>query len=258
MLHNEVIDTLLNRKSIRKYTPKVPTTEEVETLARAAQQAPFAGQMCSLLLSRDSSKIPYSAPLLFTICFDMHKLERIMKRRGWTVGTCDLALLLFGMQDATLMAENLVIASESLGMGSCFIGDTPYHAARIREQYGLPERVFPIVQLAVGFADEDPPPRPRYPLEYFLFEDQYPEFTEEMVNRAMAEMDDGFLAEDYYRNADYMVPLEDEREETYTFDEYSWTEHMGRKWGQWVRNPETLVAALKECGFDLSSRTDKG
>jgi nitroreductase len=257
MFHNEVVDTLLNRKSIRKYTSTVPTDEEIETLARAAQQAPFAGQMCSLLLKRDPRKNPYSAPLLFTVCFDMYKLEKIMNRRGWKVGTCDLALLLFGIQDAILMAENLVIAAESLGMGSCFIGDAPYHAAKIRKEYDLPQRVFPIVRLTAGFPDEDPPPRPRYPLEYFLFEDRYPELTEETVERAMAEMDDGYLAQDYYRAANYMVPLDDGRREQYTYENYSWTEHMGRKWGQWIRNPESLMAGLKECGFDLASRTDK-
>jgi len=257
MLHNEVIDTLLNRKSIRKYTRRIPTDEEVETLARAAQQAPFAGQMCSLLLKRNSPKIAYKAPLQFTICFDMHKLEKIVHKRGWETGTCDLALLLFGIQDAVLMAENLVIAAESLGMGSCFIGDAPYRAAKISREYHLPGRVFPVVQLVVGFPDEDPPPRPRYPLEYFLFEDVYPELTDEKIERAMGEMDGGFLAQDYYREADYMVPLENGRQETYTFDRYSWTEHMGRKWGQWVRNPESLERALKECGFDLSSRTDE-
>jgi FMN reductase (NADPH) len=257
MIHNDVIDTLLNRKSIRKYQRRIPTGEEIETLARAAQQAPFAGQMCSLLLKRDSSRIPYNAPLLFTICFDMYKLEKIMSRRGWNVGTCDLALFLFGVQDATLMAENLVIAAECLGMGSCFIGDAPYHAAKIREEYQLPERVFPIVRLVVGFPDEDPPPRPRYPMEYFLFEGRYPELTNEMVEGAMAEMDTGYLAQDYYREADYMVPLDDGRRETYSFENYGWTEHMCRKWGQWTRNPRSLVESLGACGFDLSSSTDQ-
>jgi FMN reductase (NADPH) len=258
MLHNEIIDTLMNRKSIRKYTRRVPTDDELQTLARAAQQAPFAGQMCSLLLKRNSPGIPFRAPLLFTVCFDMHKLEKIMRKRGWETGTCDLALFLFGVQDATLMAENLVIAAESLGMGSCFIGNAPYQAARIRKEYTLPKRVFPIVQLTVGFPDENPPPRPRYPLEYFLFEDRYPELTDAMVERAMAEMDEGYLAQDYYRKGDYMVPLEEGRRETFTFDRYSWTEHMGRKWGQWIRNPKSLEEAFKECGFDLSNNNEGG
>jgi nitroreductase len=228
MIHNKIIDTLMKRKSIREYTPQIPTNEEIETLVRAAQQAPFAGQMCSLLLKKGHKKTPYKAPLLFTVCFDMYKLEKIMRKRNWSTGSCDLALLLFGLQDAVLMSENLVIAAESLGMGSCFIGSAPYLAKTIIKEYKLPKRVFPIVQLTVGFPAEDPPPRPRYPMDYFLFEDRYPELSDDMVNRAMKEMDDGFLAQDYYRIADYMVPLENDREETFNFDKYSWTEHMGR------------------------------
>ena len=257
MIHNQVIDTLMNRKSIRKYTSQMPTDEEIETLARAAQQAPFAGQMCSLLLKKGSKRVPFKAPLFFTICFVMHKLEMIMQKRNWPTGSCDLSLLLFGLQDAVLMSENLVIAAESLGMGSCFIGSAPYRAKTIIKEYNLPKRVFPIVQLTVGFPSEDPPTRPRYPLDYFLFEDQYPELTDEMIDKATKEMDDGYLAQDYYREGDYMVPLENNREETFTFDTYSWTEHMGRKWGQWGPSPKVLLEALNACGFDLNSGTKK-
>jgi nitroreductase len=253
MIHNQIIDTLLNRKSIRKYTEQMPTEEEIETLARAAQQAPFAGQMCSLLLRRAAEGIPFRAPLMFTICVDVHKLEKIMKRRDWPTKSCDLLLFLFGMQDATLMAENLVIAAESLGMGSCFIGNAPYRAKSIIQEYQLPGRVFPVVQITVGFPAEDPPPRPRYPLEYFLFEDRYPDLTDEMIDRAMKPMDEGFLAQDYYSRDNYMIELEGDRQEKFTFESYSWTEHMGRKWGQWTPSPGVLLDALEACGFDLTS-----
>jgi len=257
MIHNQVIDTLINRKSIREYTAHMPADEEIETLARAAQQAPFAGQMCSLLLKKGPKEVPFKAPLLFTICFDMHKLEKIMAKRNWPTGSCDLSLLLFGLQDAVLMSENLVIAAESLGMGSCFIGSAPYRAKTIIKEYNLPKRIFPIVQLTVGFPAEDPPARPRYPLDYFLFENKYPELTDEMIDRAMKEMDKGYLAQDYYREAKYMVPLEGGREETYTYDTYCWTEHMGRKWGQWTSSPKGLLEALNACGFDLNSSAEK-
>ena len=57
------------------------------------------------------------------------------------------------------MAENMVIAAESLGMGSCFLGMTPYRAERIQKQYQLPKRVFPLVELVMGYpAEEFPAP----------------------------------------------------------------------------------------------------
>jgi hypothetical protein len=67
-------------------------------------------------------------------------MELIMAKRGWQVVSNDLSMLLFGIQDAALMAENMVIAAESLGMGSCFLGMTPYRAERIQKQYQLPQR----------------------------------------------------------------------------------------------------------------------
>ena len=104
----------------------------------------------------------------------------------------------------------------------------------------------------VGYPAEDPPPRPRYPLDYFLFENEYPELTEEMMDRAAKVMDEGYLAQDYYRIANYMVELEDGREETFTFDNYSWIEHMCRKWGQWCQTPDELLEQMAACGFHLT------
>jgi FMN reductase (NADPH) len=106
---------------------------------------------------------PFKAPLFFIICVDSHRHEAIMARRGWQMVQNDLSLLLFGIQDAALMAENMVIAAESLNMGSCFLGGIPYQATKIVEEYKLPKRVFPLVGMAMGYPAEDPPPRPRYP-----------------------------------------------------------------------------------------------
>jgi nitroreductase len=174
-----------------------------------------------------------------------------MAKRGWTMIQNDLSLLLFGIQDAALVAENLVIAAESLGLGSCFLGGAPYMAESIIQQYRLPQRVFPLVQLAMGYPAEDPPPRPRYPLSFSLFEDQYPELGDQDVDDAMAVMDEGYLAQGYYRRAGYMIPLEGHRQETFSFDDYSWTEHISRKTGQWLADLDEILEPLAQCGFDL-------
>lgn len=251
MLANPIIATLLARKSIRAFTEQVPSDEVVETVVRAGQQAPFAYQMGSLLLSRDRAHHPFKAPLYFILCVDSHRHEKIMARRGWRMVQNDLVLLLFGIQDTTLMAENMVIAAESVGLGSCFLGGVPFQAARIVEQYKLPPRVFPLVGLAMGYPAENAPPRPRYPLDFSLFEKEYPRFTDEQVERAMAVMDGGYLSQGYYRQGRDMIPLEGGREETFTYDTYSWTEHISRKTGQWMRSPEKLLAAFTACGFRI-------
>jgi FMN reductase (NADPH) len=252
MLSNPVIETMMNRKSIRQYTDQSPSDEVIETLVRAGQQAPFAYQFCSLLLSRKREQNPFGAPLFFTICVDSHRFERIMAKRNWEIVQNDLSLLLFGIQDAAYMAENMVIAAESLGLGSCFLGAAPYRAQAIIKEYKLPPRVFPLVHLAIGYPAENPPPRPRYPLEFTLFEDEYPEFSDEMIRDAMAVMDEGYLAQDYYRKLNAQIELEGDREETFTFDDYSWTEHICRKVGQWEADLEELLEPLAQCGFHVT------
>ncbi len=249
-MSNEVIETLLSRKSIRKYTDQTPSDEVLQAVVRAGQQAPFASQLCSVLLTRKKG-LPYGAPLLFTICVDLHRMELIMHKRDWHKVTNDLSVLFFGIQDASLMAENIVIAAEAFGMGSCFLGAAPYLADKIAKEYKLPPRVFPLVQLVMGYPAENPPPRPRYPLSFSLFEDTYPELGEQEIEQAMQVMDEGYLAQDYYRKGKSKIRLETGRAETFTYDTYSWTEHISRKWGQWYASPAELLAQLARRGFDI-------
>lgn len=251
MSENPITQVMLNRKSIRRYSHQPVSDEIIHAIVSAGQQAPFASQLYSVLLSR-KKRHAFGAPLLFTICIDAYKISRIMEKRNWKIISNDLTLLLFGIQDATLMAENMVIAAESFGLGSCFLGAAPYMAEKIAKQYKLPPRVFPLVQLVMGYPAENPSPRPRYPLEFTLFEDEYPELTDEMIERAMKQMDEGYLAQGYYRKGKIRIPLENDRPETYTYDNYSWTEHISRKWGQWHRSLEEILNQLEIRGFRLS------
>lgn len=251
MIENPVIKALMAHRSIRRYTDAAPSDEVVETIVRAGQQAPFAYQMGSVLLSRKPEKNPFGAPLFFTICVDAHRTALVLAERGWQLASNDLHVLLFGMEDAVMMAQNMVVAAESLDLGTCYVGSVQYRSEAIAKEYNLPERVFPVVGLAIGYPAEDPPVRPRYPLEFTLFEDRYPELHAAGVKRAMAVMDEGYLAQDYYKRANLMIPLDEGRKESFTFDDYSWTEHIARKLGQWSPSPDELPEQLAARGFHV-------
>lgn len=257
MISNPVTDALMGRRSIRKYTEEQPSEEVLETVVAAGQQAPFAMQMGSLLLSRDIERNVFRAPLLFIVCADVHRMERVMERKGWKRKASDLYTLLFAFQDAAYMAENMVIAAESLGLGSCYVGAAPMMAGKIREDYGLPQGVFPLVMLAMGYPAEDPPVRPRYPMDFHLFEGEYPFFDDGTVDRAIRTMDSGYLEQDYYRKANYMIPLPEDMDENFDFDSYSWSEHISRKLGLWGGDPETLLRNLEICGFSICQLKDR-
>jgi len=254
MKKNLVIETMLSHKSIRKYTDEMPSKELIETIVRAGQQAPFATQCYSVILSKDQKKNPYKAPLLFTICVDPHKFELIMAKRNWKMVMSDIGFMLLAIQDAALMTQNMILAARSLGLGSCLLGNAPNRADKIAEQYSLPDRVFPLVQLVIGFPAEDPPPRPRYPMEFTLFEDKYPKLNSEAVKKAMKQMDEGYLAQDYYRRQNAKIHLEGNRKETHTYDTYSWTEHISRKLGQWIPDPKETLEQLEKRGFYLTRK----
>jgi nitroreductase len=249
---------MLEHKSIRKYKEDVPSEEVIGTIVRAGQQAPFASQSYSVLLSRNIKRNPFKAPLLFTMCVDYHKFELIMAKRHWKPLTNDLTLMFFGIQDATLMAENMVVAGRSLGLGSCFLGSAMFRAEKIAQEYRLPKRVFPLVQLAMGYPAESPPPRPRYPMGFTLFEDKYPALDDKKVTDAMRVMDEGYLAQGYYRKQNAKIPLEaKQHKETFTYNNYSWTEHICRKWGQWYPEPKGLLEQLEKRGFKLNPEKRK-
>ncbi len=252
MIRNEVVDSLMNRRSIRKYTEQIPSEEEILTVVRAGQQAPFAMQLGSVIIQRNRETNAFNAPIQFIILCDLHRMEEVMKARGWRREASNIHSLLFGIQDAAYMAQNMVTAAESLGMGSCYIGAAPYMAEKLKQDCNIPDHVFPLVILTMGFPAEDPPVRPRYPIEFHLFEEKYKELTEEMTENAMTVMDQGYLAQNYYRNAGFMIPISDKiKEEKYTFDNYSWTEHISRKMALWGTDPEELGSSLRICGLGV-------
>ncbi len=251
-MKNSTLRTLLSHRSIREYKDKKVEEEKIEDIVEAGMQAPFVSQMYSVIMEKEKENIPFDAPILFTICVDVYKIKKVMEKRDWELVTNDLTLLIFGIQDAAYMAQNMVVAAESMGLGTCYLGSPVMTARHLKEKYNLPEKVFPVVQLVVGYPRERPPVRPRYPLEFVLFEDEYPKFSDEDIERAMETMDQGFLQEDYYRKLNAMISVKSKDEDDLTYDDYSWTEHISRKWGQWYDELEGQMEKLEACGFELS------
>jgi hypothetical protein len=67
-------------------------------------------------------------------------------------------------------------------------------------------------------------------------------------------MDEGYLAQDYYRKLKAKIRLEGNREETFTYDNYSWTEHICRKLGQWDTDPKELLEQFEKRCFFLTRK----
>jgi len=90
-----------------------------------------------------------------------------------TVQTDWTEVLLIGAIDAGIMAQNMVLTAESLGLGAVYIGSIRNDIARVGELLGLPEHVVPLFGVCLGHPDQDPLQRPRLPLETLVSENRY-------------------------------------------------------------------------------------
>lgn len=162
---NEILQALSARKSVRVFTEEPVTEAEQDAILQAAFQAPTAGnqQLYTILHITDPAlkarladlcdHQPFiaRAPLVLVFLADCRRWLRAYQAAGIedarAPGTGDLLL---AMADTCIAAQNAVTAAESLGIGSCYIGDVIENAEQMREALHLPEYVVPACMLVFG------------------------------------------------------------------------------------------------------------
>ena len=162
---NPIIQSLFDRKSVRVFTGRAITAEEKDLILRAACQAPTAGNQQlytiidvtdqdiknTLVKTCDNQPFIADAKLVLIFCADCKKWHDAFAAAGCEPrlpGVGDLAL---AISDATIAAQNAVVAAESLGIGSCYIGDIMENCEAHRELLNLPKYVFPCCMLVFGY-----------------------------------------------------------------------------------------------------------
>jgi nitroreductase len=187
---NETLDSLLSHRSVRAYLPDPVPAGTVELLVAAAQSAASSSnlQPWSVVAVEDparkarlaalagNQKQILEAPLFLLWIVDHHRLTRI----GEAIGTPAEALhflesFLLGAVDTSLAAQNAVVALESIGLGSCYIGGIRNKPAEVAAELGLPPQSFALFGLTVGYPDPAVPAsvKPRLPQEAVLFRERY-------------------------------------------------------------------------------------
>ena len=255
----DLFDVINNRKSIRKFVDNPITDEVLNQILEAGIKAPFAAQLYSIVYTRDKEKMKklrigvYSTTqLLMIFLVDFRKIEAIITQRNYQYDYDDGMLLWLGIQDATLVAENVILAADAVGLGSVLLGGAPLQTDVIKEAFNLPSRVFPVVGLCLGYPDysAETDVRPRYPLKYSAFEDTYHELSEDEIQECMKSMDKGYITQGYYIKLQAKIPLK-KGKDTIDYDKYSWSEHQSRKYSQGSWRKEPLHSILKQQGFNL-------
>lgn len=214
---NETLQILQKRRSVRAFSDTALTKEQVSLIKEATLRAPTAGNMAlysvievhdqekkeQLAKLCDNQSMIAKAPLVWVFLADMQKwvtyfIEGGSKEKGekeglatWRApGLGDLHLCL---QDAIIAAQNAVVAAESLGIGSCYIGDIIENFEGVRDLLNLDHYTVPACMLIFGNPKGGPVGKqsPRCPQETVFMQDRYESPTLEQLQYAFSEHEKG-------------------------------------------------------------------
>ena len=165
---NEVIRQLNTRKSIRVYQDRQIEQEKKDAILWAAAQAPTAGNQQlytilditdqalkeKLVKTCDDQPMIAQAKMVLIFCADCKKWYDAYLSVGCQTRKPGVGDLLLATTDAMIAAQNAVTAAESLGIGSCYIGDIMENCEQQRELLHLPEYVVPVGMVIFGYPTE--------------------------------------------------------------------------------------------------------
>ena len=194
--YNDIIQTINDRKSVRSYTDREITAADRELILKAARAAPSPGnqQLYTILditdenlkqrlsISCDYQPFITEAKMVLVFCADCLKWYEAYKDVSAQPRKPGVGDLMLAVSDANIAAQTAVIAAESLGISSCYIGDIMENYETQREILQLPEYVFPAAMVVFGYATEQQlarkkPPRPE--IDRIVFNNTYPQMGEE-------------------------------------------------------------------------------
>jgi len=188
---NAVLQTLLNHRSIREYRPDPVPDDVLHRILDAGVRAPTAGglQHYSLMVIDDTARLRSlnadAAPLAVMALVDTYRLGRWFQRHGVSLMRDELVSLFIGFTDALLALQNVCIAAEGLGLGTCYQGTVL--SADTRSLLGTPEYVAPAGLLLLGYPAEAPGSSPRLPLEAVVHRNSYQVPSDEEIDQWYAE-----------------------------------------------------------------------
>jgi len=174
---NETLDLIAARRSVRAYQPGPLGPGQRDAIVHAALRAPTAGNQMlysileiedqglkdQLAITCDNQPFIAKAPLVLIFLADYQRwfdffrhsdVESFCRRTGTPFRTPQEGDLMLAASDALIAAQTAVIAAESMGIGSCYIGDIMENVEIHRNLLQLPQYVFPIAMVCFGFPTE--------------------------------------------------------------------------------------------------------
>jgi nitroreductase len=199
---NQTMQLLLNRKSVRAYQAQEIRQDDKDQIIAAALRAPTAGNLMlysiievsdqtlkdKLVTTCDNQPFIARARLVLLFLADFQRwmdtfqvsgVERLCQQNGVTMRKPQPGDLFLACCDALIAAQTTVIAAESLGIGSCYIGDIMENYETHKTLFDLPDYVFPISLVCFGHPTQQQQERAqttRFDQKYIVFENRYHRF----------------------------------------------------------------------------------
>ncbi len=181
------VSQIISRGSIRKFSKKKVKVEIFETLIASAQSAPSKSnlQQYSILNISDKkikkkiglllgeTKWAMESPLFFLFLADIRRNKIITEHRGYSYKNNNMDYFMNAVIDSALSMQSLIFAAESWGLGVCPISMIRNHMDEIKKICELPEGVFPIAGLSVGWPNEKKKISLRLPRTIVLHKNKY-------------------------------------------------------------------------------------
>ena len=205
---SSVIDLLKSHRSIRKFTDKAIDPDVLNDIFLAGQAAATSSFLQGSTIIRVQNKStreslarlagnqPYveSAAEFMIFCADLKRAGNYCKEYGKPFEGDYTEHFIIATVDVALMAQSLVTAAESVGLGICYIGGIRNNPVDVSKLLELPIGVYPVFGLCLGYPDQDPEIKPRLPLSVILKDEVYNERGDQEKIREYDEK-----IRDYYR-----------------------------------------------------------
>jgi FMN reductase [NAD(P)H] len=127
-----------------------------------------------------------SAPVVLTFCADFHRFTKWCQQRDADAGYDNLLSFLNAASDTLLLTQAFTTLAEAEGLGTCYLGTTIYQPQGIIDVLQLPQLVFPVATITVGWPDECPAQTDRLPLDGIVHADTYHDYTHDDIERIYA------------------------------------------------------------------------
>ena len=185
---NETIDLMKKHTSVRRFTEEQISDEDLKAIIDAGRAASSWKnfQSYSIIVVRNQEKkaalfdlVPQEAirqsSVFLLFIGDLNRAEKGVRLHTNAFYPQGVENLLISSVDASLVAQNTLLAAESLGYGGVIIGLIRYASREIAELFNLPDYTYPIFGMALGKPAQHHAVKPRLPYETVVFEEDYQE-----------------------------------------------------------------------------------